>query len=60
LGTGDLIGRFFASWVIIYFWQLYEKTYTVNPNVCATYFQGKICVHIELGKNGLGYILGDF
>jgi hypothetical protein len=44
--------------VIVYFGQFHEK-YTISPNVCVTYVQGKNYVS-TLAKNGLGYILGDF
>jgi hypothetical protein len=54
---GDQIGRFFASWVIIYFGQFYEK-YTSSLNVCVAYFQVKSCV-LVLGKNWGGLHYGN-
>jgi hypothetical protein len=50
---GDQIGRFFASWVIIYFGEFYEK----DIPVLVTYFNSNSYVLI-LTKKWLGLLFG--
>jgi hypothetical protein len=47
---GDQMGRFSASWAIIYF-ELFNEKYSSSPNLLAAYFRGKLYVLI-LTKTG--------
>jgi hypothetical protein len=55
---GDLIGRIFDYWAIVYFGKLFV-IYRVNKKNWATFFSDKNFA-LVLTKNGLGYILGPF
>jgi hypothetical protein len=55
---GDQIGRFFAHWVIVYYWLLekYRSRHILGGNF---FPQLKLCVSIWT-KNEFGNIFGDF
>jgi hypothetical protein len=55
---GDQIGRIFAQWVTVYFWEVF-LIITEVAHIFGFCFRVKISVLI-VTKNGLGYILGDF
>jgi hypothetical protein len=58
-GLGDFspLGRFFASWAIVYFGQLFNYL-QIQPKILGHIFQAlKLCV--MLSTNELGHVLGD-
>jgi phosphatidate phosphatase APP1 len=55
---GDQIGRIFTYCVVVYFGQLLENYIQKYPTFL--YFIPHLSLHMNFGKNGLGYILGDF
>jgi hypothetical protein len=54
----DHIGRFFASWAIVYFGQFFY--YRSSPNFWTVFRRESFVGIIFLRKNGPGYILSDF
>jgi hypothetical protein len=58
---GDQIGRILAHWVIVYFWQFFEK-YRSSPNILPPFFCSlSDLIHFEKNVPGLHmYNLGDF
>jgi hypothetical protein len=55
---GDLIGRIYAIWAIIYFRQVFENRATCTNYGASLYTRKKFL--FILTKYGLGFILGHF